>query len=385
MTYHVAEIRAKEQEKAEKRLRLTERSTTIVHKKANMDRRTHAPAAVSILIFCLAGSVALAAGGSSLPYIGQLASSYALLDGVPAPQGTTVFTDSLITTKERPATVQLRNGSVVQIAAHSSAFFELTAPKQVQVAVRSGSIRYSAGNGQFTSAASPTRLLIGQTLSGQPILSNSGVVCVLTEGVTAGTNMLVVNDTSNIDKEGRLLIKSTDGTKYEVHYITSVQGNRVYLDRPLENSYSPQDLLIQGCACDKALGLPEDGMMATLLEEVAPNTSVLKLNPIAPLDPKAKLLIKRADGSIKEEHTIAAYNGTDMVTLGEKLKNSFEPGDMLIQGCQVETGGGAFPVWKTALLGAAAGAAGATSAVIIWEDCPPCTPCEPCPECPPVP
>jgi len=220
-------------------------------------------------------------------------------------------------------------------------------------------------------------------LSGKPILSNTGVVATLTAAAPAGSSVLQINDVTYIDRQGRLLIRSNEGSSYEVHYITKVVGNTVSLDTPLRNSYSPDDVLIQGCQCDKALGLPEDGMMASLLEEAAPGTSVLKMNPVAPLDPKAKLLIKRRDGSLKEIHSIAAYNGTDTVTLTETLENAFEPGDMLIQGCQAGALSGGIPFFKTALIGAAgAGAAGSAAIIIPLEDCPPCTPCEPCPECP---
>lgn len=341
-----------------------------------MDGRTRLIAVGCALVALLCAPVA-AGSGSSITYIGQMASSHGFLDGVAAPQGTTVFPNSLVSTKDHAATVHLKNGVVVEVAANSSAFFEMTTPEQVQVAVRSGSVQYGTGTGGFASAASPTRLVIAQQQSGQPILSNTAVVCVLLDPAPAGSTVLRVNDSGNIDRDGRLLIKSQDGSKYEVHYVTRIQANYVYLDTPLKSAYSPQDVLIQGCECDRALGLPEDGLVGNLKEEAAAKVTILKYTPIVPLDPKAKLLVKRQDGSIKEIHSIKSFDGTDTITLGEKLQNNFEPGDYLIQGCHVPPVFAGFPFFKTLLLGAAAGAAGSTVIVSVIEECEECSPSRP--------
>jgi len=323
----------------------------------------------------LFGPSVIAGSGSALPYIGQMASSYAFVDGVSAPQGTTLFPDSLVTTKEKAATVHLKNGAIVEVAANSSAFFDLKAPEQIQVAVRSGSVRYGTQPGNFATAVSPTRVVLAQQ-SGQMILSNTGVVAVLLEIAPAGTLVLWVNDTDDLDREGRLLIKSRDGSKYEVHYITKVQGNRIYLNTPLNHSYSPEDLLIQGCECDRAMGQREAGLVGTLNEEVGANQSVLKYTPVVPLDPKGKLMVKRVDGSIKEVHEIKAYNGTDTITLDGKLKHAFEPGDMLIQGCHIAPIFGAFP-WATLLNGGLGGYVTTVVVTTVVEECEPCSPTRP--------
>ncbi len=322
----------------------------------------------------LFGPSVIAGSGSALPYIGQMASSYAFVDGVSAPQGTTLFPDSLVTTKEKAATVHLKNGAIVEVAANSSAFFDLKAPEQIQVAVRSGSVRYGTQPGNFATAVSPTRVVLAQQ-SGQMILSNTGVVAVLLEAAPAGTLVLRVNDTGDLNRQGRLLIKSKDGSKYEVHYITRIQGNRIYLNTQLNHSYSPEDLLIQGCECDRAMGQRDDGLVGNLNEEVGPSQSVLKYTPVVPLDHNGKLMIKRVDGSIREVHEIKAYNGTDTITLDGKLKYAFEPGDILIQGCHIPPVFGALP-WATMLYGGTAGFT-TTITTLVIENCEDCSPCKP--------
>jgi len=199
-----------------------------------------------------------------------------------------------------------------------------------------------------------------------------GVVAVLTDIASGGTTVLQVNRDNKIDDEARILVKSPDGLKYEVHYVARIQGSYVYLDTPLKESYARGDLLVQGCDCDHAMNMPEDGMIGTLNEEVAARSSVLKYTPIFPLDTKAKLLIKRKDGSFEEVHGIKSYDGVRTIRLDGKLKHNFQPGDRLIQGCLVpKPGGGGFPLTKV-LLGAAAGAAAiaVVSAVGGCDVCP---------------
>lgn len=184
-----------------------------------------------------------------------------------------------------------------------------------------------------------------------------GVVAFLTDIAGAGTNLLRVNRNHEIDQDARLLVKSKDGSKYEAHYIARIEGVYVYLATSLKNAYSADDLLLQGCECDHALGLPADGVIGTLNEEVAAKGSVLHFTPIVPPDLKGDLLLKRKDGSFEEVHGIKSYDGSNMIRLDGKVKHNFLPGDMLIQGCLVpKAGGGAFPFTKL-LLGAGAGAA----------------------------
>jgi len=209
-------------------------------------------------------------------------------------------------------------------------------------------------------------MAIAQSQSDQK-LNNTGVVTVLVEAASAGSIVLRVTDPKEIDRDARLLIKSTDGSSYEVHYVTRIQGNYVYLNTPLVNSFSAKDLLIQGCECDRAMGLRTDGLVGTLNEEVSVQGTTLKYTPVVPLDPKAKLLIRRTDGTEEEVHAIKTYNGTDTITLAGKLKHAFQPGDMLIQGCHVPVGGG-FPWWSKLLIGG--GATGTiTTFVTVIDDC----------------
>ncbi len=214
-------------------------------------------------------------------------------------------------------------------------------------------------------------IAVAQPEGGQQNASNTGVVTVLTAAAPAGSNVLKVLTPSQIDRDERLLLKSKDGLKFEVHYITRITGLEVYLDAPLVKSYSPNDLLIQGCECDKALGNRPDGLVGNLNEEVPARTTVLKFTPVVAVDPKAKLLIRKTDGTEEEVHSIKTYNGTDTITLDGKLKHSFEPGDMLIQGCHLPVTGG-FPWWgKTLLIGG--GTSGAiTTVVTVVDDCNEC-------------
>jgi len=200
-----------------------------------------------------------------------------------------------------------------------------------------------------------------------------GVVAVLTDIAGAGTTVLRVNRDNKIDEDARVLVKSRDGATYEVHYIARIEGLYLYLKTPLKNAYSSEDLLIQGCDCDRALGLPANGVVGTLDEEVAAKTSVLKFTPIVPLDVTGDLLIKRKDGSFEEVHDIKSYDGSGTLRIHGKLKHDFHPGDMLIQGCLVpRAAAGVFP-WNKLLLGGAGGAATIVVITIVND-------CDACPE-----
>jgi len=200
-----------------------------------------------------------------------------------------------------------------------------------------------------------------------------GVVAFLTDIAGAGTTVLRVNRDNKIDQDGRILVKSKDGSSYEVHYIARIEGLYLYLKTPLKHPYSTGDLLIQGCDCDRALGLPANGVVGTLKEEVPAKSSVLRFTPIVALDLEADLLIKRKDGSFEEVHGIKSFDEIETIKLDGKLKHVFHPGDMLIQGCLVPKGaGGVFPLNKL-LLGAAGGAATIVVITVVND-------CDTCPE-----
>jgi len=114
--------------------------------------------------------------------------------------------------------------------------------------------------------------------------------------------------------------------------------------------------------------------MGLIAEEVPKGATTIKFTPRAPLDPKAKLMIKRRDGSVAEVYAIQSFDGVDTVTLKGPLDSSFEPGDMLIQGCHIPPVIGDFSVFKTVLLGAAAGGGTTAVAMTLLDECSPCDP-----------
>jgi hypothetical protein len=91
-------------------------------------------------------------------------------------------------------------------------------------------------------------LVFEQRRTGLPVLREpEGVVAILSEGAQVGATSLQVEDAGRIDASpsARLLIQRRDGGNREVHFITSVSGNRVNLRTPLRSSYLALDYLVQ--------------------------------------------------------------------------------------------------------------------------------------------
>ncbi len=168
--------------------------------------------------------------------------------------------------------------------------------------------------------------------------------------VGAGGNVIIVNDASRFNPDARIMIRSRDGSTFEVHYIKSIEGNRIILDSPLGNGFQPEDVVLQGCECDAALGAPSDGVVGIITEVVNRGDKTLTINTVGFFDPEASTLIKRKDGSIQEVHKIKSFSGNTVV-LENGLKFDFMPGDLLIQGCLVPPLiGGAGWNWTRAFL-----------------------------------
>jgi len=311
--------------------------------------------------------------------IGQIVASGVRLDGVPVPSGTTLFSPSLLKTDARPAIVRLATGDVLQLGANSSAVFQTTGNGQIAVAVNTGTLSYRVQTGTTANAVSPASLSFPQRRTGTPVSGGSGgVSAVLMQPGTKGSFELIVNDASRFNAGARLMIRRRDGSIFEVHYIKEIKGNRIILKTPLGFDFSPEDVVLQGCECDQAVGAPSDGVVGHLTQAAGKGDKTLTIETIGFFDPEAPTLIKRKDGSIQEVHAIKSISGNTLVLEGG-LKFDFMPGDLLIQGCLVPP---LLPAagwnWTRAFLYGtlAGGGAGAVTYASIedltWDDCSEC-------------
>lgn len=310
--------------------------------------------------------------------VGQVIGRSASLDGTPVTSGTTLFNESMLNTGAEPAAIRLVTGDLVELGAHSSAVFASQAPGRVEVTVKSGTLSYQGGSAKALTAAAPASLGFPQRRSGAAVPEasrHSGVVAVLVAKAEAGGRELVVNDMSRLNPEARTMIRTRDGRIFEVHYLKKVKGQMLVLTKPLQHGFAPEDMVIQGCECDEALGAPGNGVVAVLTRPAPKGEKVLAVTTRAFIDPEAPTLVKRKDGSIQEVHRIDSVAGNS-VALKDKLRFPFEPDDILVQGCHVPPIFVVAPVWTPFLKGlAAGGAAGGTTLVVvetIRDDCSDC-------------
>ncbi len=304
-----------------------------------------------IFLLFVPGVVAGAAGPNSKP-IGQIIGSGATMDGVTVPAGTTLFSESQLRTGSAPAAIRLATGDLLQLNGKSAAYFQGLSNGQITVAVNSGTLSYRPVTGLSTTTASPASVSFPQRRTGTTIPAVSqqtGVVALLTARANPGEVQLLVNDTSRFNPEARTMIKTRDGQLHEVHYVKSMGKNQIILKTPLTYTFQPEDMVIQGCECDEAVGAPADGIVALLTAPIKKNEKSVTIQTLGMLDPEATTVIKRRDGSIQEVHHIAFSSG-NTITFKEGLKYDFAPGDQLIQGCGVPPFLQFGWPWKRALL-----------------------------------
>jgi len=335
------------------------------------------------LLFCLIllSSTVLAQSRTAISQkaIGQVIASGIRMDGVVVPSGTTLFSPSLLKTAAQPGVVRLTTGDVLRLGANSSAAFQRSGSGEITVAVNSGTLSYRVASGSATTVASPASFSFPQRGTGLPVPDlSAGVVAVLMQAVNKGALELIVNDATRFNPSARTMIRRRDGTTFEVHYLQKIDGNRLILEAPLGYDFQPEDVVLQGCECDQAVGAPSDGIVGRLTQPAAKGQKTLTIETIGFFDPEAPTLIKRKDGSIQEVHAIGSFSGNTLI-LKKGLDFAFMPGDVLIQGCAVPPLlGGAGWNWTRAFLYGtlAGGGAGAITYASIedltWEDCSEC-------------
>jgi len=257
------------------------------------------------------------------------------MDGVLVPSGTTLFSPTMLKTAAQPGTVRLMTGDILQLGANSSAAFQRSGDGQITVAVNSGTLSFKVAGASATTVASPASFSFPQRRTGAPVPGGpTGVAAVLMQAVGKGGLELIVNDASRFNPSARTMIRRRDGTVFEVHYIQSINGNRITLKTPLDYEFQPEDVILQGCECDQAVGAPSNGVVGQLIQPAAKGDKKLTIETFGFFDPEAPTLIKRKDGSIQEVHGIQSISG-NILTLKDGLKFAFMPGDLIMQGCMV--------------------------------------------------
>jgi hypothetical protein len=333
------------------------------------------------LVLMSAVCLAEPSGNSSPQAVGQVLAGSARVDGITVPSGTTLFSQSSVATGERPAAIRLVTGDLLQLNQNSSVSFDRSPDNRVQVAVNSGTLSYRYDAETAATAESPAALSFPQRRTGAPVPGvnqQSGVFTFLTGEAPKGSTRITVTDASRLDPEARTMIRTRDGKLFQIQYLKSMKGNVLHLTTPLAYDFHPEDMIIQGCECDEALGLPADGVVAILTESVDKGNNSLQVRALGLIDPDAHTLVKRKDGSIQEVHRIEGISG-GTIYLKDKLKFAFEPGDMLIQGCSVPpfTGVGWFTPSKLLWAGGGAGTTIIIKEIIEknnWEEI--CSLCE---------
>ncbi len=332
-----------------------------------------------ILLLFIPGVVAGEEGRNpSFKPIGQVVGGSAVMDGIPVPAGTTLFSDSLLRTGPQPASIRLNTGDLLQLNGNSAAYFQSLANGQIQVAVNSGTLSYRPITGQPTTTVSPAAVSFPQRRTGKVIPAVSqqaGVVALLTARAGPGEVRLLVNDTSRFNPEARTMIKTRDGQIHEVHYLRSVGKNEIILKTPLIYTFQPEDMVIQGCECDDAVGAPADGIVALLTAPIKKGEKSVTINTLAMVDPEATTLVKRRDGSIQEVHHVESFSG-NVLTFKEGMKYEFLAGDQLIQGCSVPPFMGLGWPWKRAVLAGLAPGGTTTYVTATNPEENPCSLCE---------
>ncbi|MCZ6626301.1 MAG: hypothetical protein O7B35_19030, partial [Deltaproteobacteria bacterium] len=120
------------------------------------------------------------------PVLGQVLSNTFSLDGLSLPSGSTLLTETLLTTTTSPAVVHLSEGQTIELARNSSAYFERTEAGQIRVAVRSGLLAYRTGSGEIFTVPVGGELLFSQTQGLAVSTLAGGVVAVLLEEAEQG-------------------------------------------------------------------------------------------------------------------------------------------------------------------------------------------------------
>jgi len=326
------------------------------------------------LLFCLIllSSTTFAQSRSAVApkAVGQVVASGARMDGILVPSGTTLFSPTTVKTDAQAAVVRLTTGELLQLAANSSAAFRTTGSGQITVAVNSGTLSFRGVSGGTTTAASPASLSFPQRRTGAPVPGlSAGVVAVIMQAAQKGDLELIVNDASRFNPQARTMIRRRDGTIFEVHYVQSIDGNKLILKTPLDYEFQPEDVVLQGCECDQAVGAPSDGVVGQITAAADKGQKTLQIETFGFFDPDAPTLIKRKDGSIQEVHGIKSLSGNTL-TLKDGLKFAFMPGDLLMQGCMVPPVLGA-PGWnwtRAFLYGTLAGGGGGAIIYASVED-----------------
>ncbi len=307
------------------------------------------------LLFCFILLSSMASAQSRSPMvqkaIGQVVASGVRMDGTLVPSGTTLFSPSMLKTEAQPAVIRLATGELLRLGANSSAAFQAAGNGEITVAVNSGTLTFKAASGSTVGAASPASFSFPQRRTGTPVAGlSTGVVAVLMQGAVKGALELIVNDASRLNPYARTMIRRRDGTIFEVHYLQSINGNRLILKTPLQYDFQPEDVILQGCECDQAVGAPADGIVGQLTAPAAKGQKTLTIETTGFFDPEAPTLIKRKDGSIQEVHGIKSISGNTL-TLKDGLQFQYMPGDLLIQGCMVPPPLGGSPWnWSRAFL-----------------------------------
>ena len=192
------------------------------------------------------------------PVLGQVISNTFTMDKLPLPSGSTLLTETVLKTTTSPAVVHLSEGQIIELARNSSAYFERTEAGQIRVAVRSGILSYRTESGDIFTVPAGGELVFSKTQGAAVSTSVIGVVAVLLKEAGKGQTLLKVNDTVKINPQNSILIRD-DGEpqEMEVHYIQSLEQSeeehRVTITAPLEKTFKPQALIVQGDEVEKAI------------------------------------------------------------------------------------------------------------------------------------
>lgn len=206
----------------------------------------------SCLIFIFWTAFSLPASLETSVSLGQITTNGARLNGLAVPSGTTVLHSSEVSATTQPVVVHLVTGEVLELGRHSAVFFERTEGGKIQVEVRSGTLTFRELAGVVRTLPAGTRLTFLHPSSGEGV-GPEGVVAVLREKAEAGEHRIRVNDTRRIDPARALLLQSPDGELREVHQVESLSSDELVLKSPLQASFAPQSLLIQGSGVEQAI------------------------------------------------------------------------------------------------------------------------------------
>ncbi len=104
--------------------------------------------------------------------LGQVASSGALLDGIPVPTGTTVLSPAVVESGADPVLLHLLNGQVIVLDRQSTTRLERTEAGAIALAVETGAASLQHGSGEVMTLATNSLLVLdqeGQVRAGAPV------------------------------------------------------------------------------------------------------------------------------------------------------------------------------------------------------------------------